>query len=490
MTRRAPYLLLILVLAVVLGGCGTKSSGSGLDSALSYVPKGAPLVVAVDTNPDGGQWQQVSALLGKFPFGGQVRQAIKDRLKSGSTVSYDNDIKPLLGNDLVLAVTAVAQQPGASSPYVIAWKVKDQSVAKRLLARDGGKVSTLGGADVYRSRTGTTFSALKDGTLVAADSQPDLQAALTRAAGADHMTAADFDAALGPLDPKALVRVAGDVQTLLAQPKAAAARKVKWIGALRTFGLTLAAKPDGLEWAFDAKTAGGLAAKDLPLAAGAAPAPVVRRAGEIGIGLRSAAQIVTFGQAVAQLTDPAGYGKYLRDKAKLGRQLGIDVDRDLIGQLTGNAAFSIALDGGFALRADLRDPSAAAATLKKAAPNLRKVPGGKSIRLTTPSGGQGLYSVAKPRGKKVVFGVVGKSFVVASDAARAAQFAAESASTVSGAKGSLVLASDARALVNAIAQRQGQGAAAQLVTGALGDLIGWVDTETGGITGDLKLQIK
>src|SRR4051794_30817971 len=66
-TRLATLLALV---ALVATGCGSsKSSSSGLDTALSYVPKDAAVVVAIDTNPDGDQWQQVDHLLGKFPFG-------------------------------------------------------------------------------------------------------------------------------------------------------------------------------------------------------------------------------------------------------------------------------------------------------------------------------------------------------------------------------------------------------------------------------------
>ena len=45
----------------------------------------------------------------------------------------------------------------------------------------------------------------------------------------------------------------------------------------------------------------------------------------------------------------------------------------------------------------------------------------------------------------------------------------------------------------ALAEEVGAGLASAgftLVTGALGDLIGWVETETDGITGSLKLFIK
>ena len=112
---------------------------------------------------------------------------------------------------------------------------------------------------------------------------------------------------------------------------------------------------------------------------------------------------------------------------------------------------------------------------------------GKTVSLSTVGN---LYVLTPSSGKKLVFGVIGKSFVVANDAARAAQIAGESPSTVSGAKGSLVFYSDARALANAIAAKRGQGVAAHIVTSALGDLTGSVRTETSGITGTVKLQIK
>jgi hypothetical protein len=162
----------------------------------------------------------------------------------------------------------------------------------------------------------------------------------------------------------------------------------------------------------------------------------------------------------------------------------------VIGQLTGNSAVSIALNGDFAVRADVRDPAAAQATLKKAAPRLAKLAKAKSLGLSTPKGGQGFYALAQASGKKVVFGIVGKSFVAATDAGRAAQFAGQSPSVVAGAKGALVVASDARSLADAIAKQRGQGTAAQVLTGSLGDLTGSVDSETGGLTGNFKLQIK
>ena len=481
----------LVALALIATGCGSKASSSGLGDELSYVPKGAPLVVAIDTDPKGAQWKQVDTLIGKFPFSGQVKQGFKRGFEGSSQLNYDKDVKPLLGHDLVLAVTsAQGLHSGGETPYVVAWKVSDTDAGKRLVQQRATKVGSAGGADIYRHDNGT-FNTIKDGTVIAAGSQADVEAALARAGGGDHLTEADFKAGLEGLNQDALVRVTGDLQAFIGgDPKAAAARKVKWVDSLRTFGATLSADGDGLSWAFHLNTEGDLTDKDLPLAAGPEAPPIVKRPGEIGFGIRNPAQVVSFGEAVSQITDPAGYARFQREKKQAGRKLGIDIDRDLIGQLTGNVAVSVALNGDFAARADLRDPAAAEATLKKAVPRLKRVAKGKSIGISTPKNGKGLYAVAEASGKKVVFGVVGKVFVVASDASRAAQFAGESPSAIPGLKGSVVLSSDARALVNAIAEQRGQGTAARIVTGALGDLLGSVETDTGGLTANFKLQIK
>jgi hypothetical protein len=486
----APLLIALTAIALIASGCGSsKSSGAnGLADALSYMPKDSPIVFAFDTNPDGDQWQQVDKLIGKFPGGGQIKQQFKTAFNGRAHLDFDKDIKPLLGNDLVVS-TSGQSSPGTQTPYVSAWKVKDEQAAQKLIQRNSQKAGTIQGSDYYGSGA-NNFALLKDGVLVIADTKEALTAALERAGSGDGMTEQDFTNALGDLDKGSLLRVVGNFQSLLSGPKGAAARKIKWVGALRSFGTTLTAEPDGISSGFHVETASGLTEKDLPLASGAQSAPVVRRAGEIGFGLRNPAQIYTFGSAVSQITNPAGYAKFARQKAKVAKQLGVNVDRDLIGQLTGNAAVSVSLDGEFALRADLRDPAAAAATLKKIAPRLKKLAKGKPVGLVAPKNGKGFYALARPNGKKVVFGVVGKSFVVATDAARAAQFAGQSPSNVPGTRGAFVIATDARSLANAAAARRGQGVAAQLITGSLGDLIGSVEAETSGITSSLKLFVK
>ncbi|MEA2411231.1 MAG: hypothetical protein QOC77_1792 [Thermoleophilaceae bacterium] len=487
MPRQTLRLLIFLAaLALVASGCGTKSSGSGLDSALRFMPKDAAVVVAIDTNPDGDQWQQVDKLLGKFPFGGQVKQQFKTAFNGRSRLNYDTDIKPLLGNDLVFAVTPV---PGTqATPLLVAWKVKDEGAAKKLVQKTAQKAPSIEGAEVYRSSGGATF-AFKDGTLVFSPTQADLTAALKRGAGSDHLTEQEFDDKLGGLDKKSLVRVVGNARAIYANRLGQSLAQLPLLRSQGDFGATLRAASDGIEFAFENKVVGNVQDKDVPLPTGAQAAPVVRRAGEIGIGLRDPAHVITFYESTFKSAAPAMFKGFAKQKAQAEKALGVNLDRDLVGQLTGNAAISVSLTGDFAVRADLRDPAAVEATLKKAAPGLLKLTKG-NVSLTKPKNGKGFYTLGQANGKKVAFGVVGKSFVAASDAARAAQFAGQSPSVVPGARGSLVIASDARALANTIAARQGQGMAAQLVTGALGDLIGWVEYEKTGVIGNLKLQIK
>src|SRR3954469_8540415 len=128
MTRRTLGLILVaLALVATTAGCGSKASSgaNGLGDALKYVPKDAPVVIAVDTDPDGDQWQQVDELIGKFPFGGTVKQQLKTSFNARTGLDFDRDVKPILGNDFVVAITGPANADKAV-PYVVAWKVNDE----------------------------------------------------------------------------------------------------------------------------------------------------------------------------------------------------------------------------------------------------------------------------------------------------------------------------------------------------------------------------
>src|SRR4051812_9895121 len=95
--------------ALLFAGCGGGGdSGSPLDSALSYLPKDAPFAVAIDTDLGGDQYKALQSLLEKFPFGGQVKDSLRRQLEQGTNVSFDDDVKPVLGNPIVVGATDAA----------------------------------------------------------------------------------------------------------------------------------------------------------------------------------------------------------------------------------------------------------------------------------------------------------------------------------------------------------------------------------------------
>ena len=94
--------------AIAVAGCGGDSdSGSGpLDNALGYLPDDAPLVITIDTDVEGSQFKAIQEIADKFPFSDQVKGQLQQRLESGD-VSYEDDVKPLLGNEFVVGATDV-----------------------------------------------------------------------------------------------------------------------------------------------------------------------------------------------------------------------------------------------------------------------------------------------------------------------------------------------------------------------------------------------
>jgi hypothetical protein len=488
MRRVLALLLTLTAIAVLVAGCGkSSSSGSGLSDALGYVPKSSGVVVAIKTDPNDPQYKDLNRLADKFPFAGTIKSRLKTGVEGGGT-SYDNDIKPLLGNDIVVGIpTAGLHSTGGSTPFILAWKAKGD--VTKLIGKNNRKIGESQGATIYQGST--TFYAVKDNTVVASKDRPLLDTALKTGSSGNGVTEAGFNAALGDLNKDALVRVEGNVQTLLAKdPKNAQALKVPWVKGLRTFGATAASGSDGLTVDFAVRTE-GVSAEQQPLASGAAAAPVVKRSGEVGVGLRSPAQIARFAESVVGVTDPKG----LLNKDKVGKQLGVDIDRDVIDQLGGDSAASFALDGGTAVRADLKDAATFKKTLATIMKNLPKAQRAQGRPASTIAAGPGeLYTVTKPGHRPEVVGVIGKELVMASDPTRAKEFAAQSASPESGTKGALVFAADPKSIVTAALKRRGNSGAALLIAPALSShleaLYGSVESEADGLRGTLKLTIR
>ncbi|MFL5782819.1 MAG: DUF3352 domain-containing protein [Thermoleophilaceae bacterium] len=492
--RRAllPLLLTLTALALVATGCGGKSSSSSsLDDSLGYIPKNSLAVVAIKTNPDDAQFKNVNKLIDKFPFASQIKERFKQGIQTGGAkINYDSDIKPLLGNDLVVGVPPSSIGQGSNTQFVLAWKTAGGDIGKLVESGNSRKVGEVEGATVYQDADGSAF-AVKGDTLVAAKTLQLLDAALKGHGASDRMSEDDFNNALGDLDQDALVRVTGNFQTIFASsPNTAQALKVPWVKGLRTFGATLATAEDGISENFEVKTE-GVSAEQQPLATGPAAPPVVQRPGEIGIGLRGPSQIVKFVEDVATVTDP----KSLLNKDKVGKQLGVDIDTDVVGQLGENSTASVSLDGKAAARADLKDPAAFKKTLATIMKNLNKARGAEGKPPAKIENSNGLYTVQTPEDNHpTVIGVVGNVLAIADDAERAQEIAGQSASPVPGAKGALVVTADPKSLVSEILKKQGNSGAALIIGPALSahleSLNGSVESEADGLRGAFKLTIK
>jgi Protein of unknown function (DUF3352) len=484
----------------LLAGCGG-DSGSGLDASFAVLPKDTPYVVAVDTDTDGDQYKALGKLADRFPFSGQIKATLLQQLeRSTGNADFNDDIKPVLGNPIVIGAATPDAFAGSSNNYVAALEAKDKDKLQSLVDKQNPqKVGEASGATLYRSR-GSWF-AVKDDLIVFANDQADLKSALDRADGDNHLGEDAFNKAVSGLPETALARGYVDVEALLKNdPSTAAARSVKWIGALRELGFTVTAKDQALDVDFRARTEGDLSDADLPIASGSEAPPVIERHREIGFGIRDLAHVVRFAENAGQAINPAGFGDYERAKQTIDRQLGVSLDNDLIGQLTGNVSASVGLNGDFGVRADLKDPQAFERTLAKVAdvlPSFARGAGFGTVGLSKPKRGEKFYALAKPNGSAVIFGVVGDVLVVANDPRRAAELAKEEPTEVPDAKGSVTLGADAEQLVLEVLRQFGPSlgitdlgsAGFGMFARPLGDLDGWMSASTDELRGKLTLNV-
>jgi hypothetical protein len=497
--RRLLATLLVLPL-MVIAGCGGGDS-SALDSALSYLPKNTTLAAAVDTDTGGDQFQALGRLLDKFPFGGQIKSTLLQQFEqSAGGLRYEQDVKPVLGNPLVVGAASAGAVTGNSGAFVAAMRAKDSGALDDLIDKTKPKkAGEASGATLYSD--GGAFFAVEDDMVVFASDEAQLKKALERADGDDHFDEDAFDEGLDGLPDSALARVYADVEALLkADPATADARRVKWIAALRTLGMTVTAQQHSLDVDFKLRTDGELSDADLPIAPGEDAPPVIKREGEVGFGIRDLAHIVRFAENAGQAIDPAGFGDYAKAKTTIDKQLGVSLDSDLIEQLGGNVSASVALDGAFGVRAELKDARAFERTLAKVAdvlPSFAEGAGFGRVTLSKPGGGGGFYELAAPGGSSVVFGVAGDALVVASDRARAEELASADPAEVAGARGSAVLDADAQQIVGSVLQAAGPalgipdigGLGTGLLTRPLGDLSGHASASADELSGKLTLAI-
>jgi len=527
--RRVAALVATVATAAIAPACGSDSAGSGLDEALGYLPKDAPLVITVSTDVEGERYEAARNLLQKIPFSNQFTNGIEEGLKDEG-LNYADDIKPLLGNDLVIGAPTV--EAAEQDRFIGAWQVRDADKLEEIIKNEKTvkEIGESGGATLYQDDD--TFAAVKDDVVVFADSREDVEAALERAAGDQGLDSATMEESLGDLAGDPLVRVFGDIRALLSTPDAAQARRVKWVAALETFGVTADVTDAGVEIDYAVKTnPDGLTDEDLPLAAGAESPRVIVRKGEAATAIRDLSRLFRFAESAGEAADPEGFADFEREKARLEKDLGIDIDRDLIDQLSGELSATQSFPAKFAVRAELRDPKAFEATLAKLAdglPRAQKRRGEAPVTIEKPKGDERLYALVqaaesddvaetgdireshgttfyapldekRERPKRLVFGVVDGVFVAAQDPKTAGEIAAATPTEIDGVEGAAVSTVDAGALAQQLIAMMGsengdgsplEGLAAGLVTRSLGDLTSSLEADTSGLRGKVRLEVK
>jgi Protein of unknown function (DUF3352) len=491
----AVLLACLAAVAFAATGCGSDSGASGTGKVLAYIPADTPFAIQIDTDGSDGQYKALDSIINRFPGADTIKALIKSQLTMGvKGVDFDKDIKPLLGNPAVVAATDVTSflSPSSDSGFVAALQVSDTGALDDLIKKTHAqKRGEVGGATVYQEAD--TFFGVNDDVIVVSSSRDSLEQALKRADGGDHLSSDDFEAGLSGLPKDALARVYVNVEDLLSQSEGARkALRIEWVKALRTVGLTITAHEKSIDVDFNAVTKGDLSDEDLPLPSGDEPAKVIKRPGEIGVGLRNPSHLISFIQSALQAVDPKTFGEFQQAKAVIAAKLGLDLDKDVFAQLTGNLSVSFNLSGDFAARADVKDPAAFTKTVDKVAKALPQLGSTLGVEGVTRSGD--LYRVQLSGGSDLFFGMAGDSLVLGSDAARAHAIANAQPESVEGAKGSVVVRADAegiaRQLLAKIAPKFGLPAAlVPVFAKPFDELRGWVTTETDGLKGKLTLTL-
>jgi hypothetical protein len=466
----------LAAVAALAAGCGgdENTASTPLDDALGYLPRDATSVVVVETDPNHAQWKQVNELISKFQIAGQIRQQGKDRVARGP-LDFDRDLRPQLGNEIVLG------RPAAKPKHarVLAVKLQDPDRARRDL------LPKLKGAGLGASR-------IDDGMLVAAGTPQLLDAAIKQHDEDDRLTEDDLEDDLGRLaEGQPLLRATGDLKRGLEQSEAGAAiRAIPWPGALDTFAAVGRAEPNGLEIDFDVRTQ-GVDAADLPFAPGPESPPVPEREGEIAVAAREPARSLGLVNRLKDVLPRTAHHARVLNPAL--QRIGVDIQRDLVGQIGAVGAASFPLDGSYVARADLKDPERFAASLKTLSDRLAGAVHGDPGFTIEPGGGEGFYRLNADRGRQLFVGVVGNQVALGEEAGRARDFAAEKSSPVQGARGSVAFAADGQSVANALIERRASGPLAllgQVLTEPIGDLRGWMETTPTGISGHAELDVE
>lgn len=486
---RIRVLAALVLAALAFAACGGddgKRPVTPLDDALGYFAADAAFVAAVETDPEGAQIRQLAAIAGRFPaaaaagLSGRIADLTRFRF-----VRWSRDVRPQLGAPLVIGL----------EPLVIAMRMKSPLRAKQVLLRQPGfrARGKASGMRIWENPGDERYAAVDGDVLVVATRRSDLARALARRRGDERMREEAFKRDLAGLPTGGLMRISADPRALIAaDPRLRPALELDWPAALRRSGAVVKAASGGITLDFRMRTdAGALDDGDLPLPTSAKRIALLGDRDEIQIGVREPQRLARLAFEVWRRIAPRSLERFRSRQPR-----GIDLERQIPRHLTGSASFAFdPLDKSFALRADLdeaADVREALVVLAPALPDLAALLGMRGLGLATPESGESFFALAKPNGRTVVFGVLGRSLVAASEARRAADLLSEPARYSPAGGGALVVTADMRELAGRLLADRLDGPAgllAPLAVSALRDLSGSVTSARDGLRGYFKLTI-
>lgn len=400
--RFVPALAVLAAVAIPIAGCGDSSSSSssssnaGADPA-AFLPAAAPVYVEAQVQPTGDLKANATTIAGKIlrtgDPGGKIVELIDKGAKDDDT-SYEQDIKPWLGQRAGVAVTGVGAG-GKDVDLVAAIASKDDDAAQKFVdSRKGGTDREYRGVK-YRVKAGDDLAAAVVDHAVILGTERGFKSAIDARSGDTLASSATFKKARETVGTDGLGFAYADPGRFFDLAAGAASGKAPGVddaqlkmfkGLLTGSGLqSVAAKLDVASDALRIDAAAiGIKTKagsgDGPGAAAAVPAGSWLSAGVGDVGGTITKAISSLGDSgMTGGMDPATLLQGLQS------QLGIDVEKDLLSWM-GDAALFVrgtSMDDlGGALVVKSKDPAAS----RKATGTLRKLLAGLDVKTAALSG--------------------------------------------------------------------------------------------------------
>jgi Protein of unknown function (DUF3352) len=526
--RLLVVLVVFTAVAAVSVRCGGDApvAGNALDDALRYLPADAGTVVVVSTDLESDQFKTFDEKVARRAAGGSVEEELRRAAEEEAGLSFDQDVKPLLGNHLVVGVTGAEDflglggDDGGQGGFVSALRTRDEAKLRALVEERLGFTRTgeAEGATLYRAGEGSEVLAVDGDVLVFADREETLRGALARRDGDDHLTAERLGDHLGDLPEDALVRAYTDARPLLASIPDDRVREIRWVSALRSVALAVGIEDERLAIDVTLSTdPDAVTDADLPVVPDdETPEVVSGYEGEIVGASRNQSQTTVFLLRAARVLFPDS--RFVRDVDALERDLGIDFEEEVLRQFDGPSASAVSPDGEtFAARSTVRDPERLAEHLDELAPHLPTLvehlqplrsegmallflfaPDAPSpiplaqVQVTPPSEPDRLYRISGLTGdgpEELHFGLVGDVFVVASDEERARAIAEADTEPIEVVEGASVFRADGDVLAQQ-AEQAGGGEFLPFTPRGFREVAGALDASRERLRAMLRLELE